>query len=181
MVDVISAIEATRAAVDLVRAAIGVKSSAETSAAVTAVYAQLLTSQVLASELLEKTTRLEKALDEAIKRHAAQEEEIARIHEFEADVKQYKAQQVAPGAFAYVAAQAGDPAGGEHEAAQWLCAHCFENKQKSILQYAGHEAGDQLFKCGRCGNAIRLRAQSAGVTVADAVRKRRQRWEGLVE
>lgn len=79
--------------------------------------------------------------------------------EFDAEKHQYRLCQVAPGAFAYVKNAGGSEEAGVHQEKMWFCPQCFEQKRKSILQRAGYEPGNELFKCSSCGCTLRVRLE----------------------
>lgn len=90
----------------------------------------------------------------AAQTEAAQEirqlkEEIVRLKDWSAEREKYELVAVRGGGFAYMlkAGMRGS------QPAHWLCANCFEQGQKSIMQEKGQVksgSGDNLVGCDRC-------------------------------
>lgn len=82
------------------------------------------------------------------------EKRIGELESWEKERERYDIKQVANGGFAYIMK---DPQEGETEI--FLCANCFDRKEKSILQRTpiqpgGWGNGDTLYQCSRCKSKI---------------------------
>lgn len=80
------------------------------------------------------------------------EKQIAQMKEWGAEKQAYTLTPVASGAFAYTRKPDAQPAEPPH----WLCAKCFGNSHKSILQYAGRTLDKHysIHTCHTCGGKI---------------------------
>lgn len=172
--DLMAAYQAAKSGVELVRNALGARVDHDVDAALIGVNDHLLRLQTLALSLQGEVSGLTQSMDEATKREAALKSEIAQLLAFDADKPQYALCQVGPGAFAYRKASAGETTGDAPHADPWLCPQCFDQCRKSILQYAGHEARDRVFKCLACGSVIRVKGADAEVWVAAPSRRSRR-------
>lgn len=83
------------------------------------------------------------------------EKRIGELESWEKERERYKIKEVANGGFAYIVK---NPEEGECEI--FLCANCFDRKEKSILQRMPIQAGlmlgngDKLYRCPRCESKI---------------------------
>jgi hypothetical protein len=86
------------------------------------------------------------------------EQQIVQLKEWEADKQRYELKQVAPGAFVYALKESMKGAEPEH----WLCANCYQQRRKSILQkIAGSQTQTLLsiptqYECAACKAKIAL-------------------------
>ena len=95
--------------------------------------------------------------------------ENERLRDWTSEREKYELKEMGPQAFAYVLkdTQGDGPT-------PRLCAHCFENAERSILQSAGFHSVNQVLECPRCNNQVQyqdpeqlakiIRAQSGRVT-----------------
>lgn len=81
-------------------------------------------------------------------------ERTAQLEQWDAGKDQYELHDVGPGAFAYVRKADAQPPEKPH----WLCVTCFDNRRRSVLQYAGRTESrrESIYKCGTCGAQIRV-------------------------
>ena len=79
-------------------------------------------------------------------------EQIAQLKQWDADKQAYELCAVGTGAFAYACKPDAKPSEPPH----WLCAKCFNEQRKSLLQYAGRTNGrhDSVYACGTCGDKV---------------------------
>jgi hypothetical protein len=80
------------------------------------------------------------------------EKQISDIEAWDEEKVRYELKEVSSGAYAYVPRQ--DEA--SREPFHWLCATCFQDRAKSVLQYAGpaQRGRESHFRCGRCKTVI---------------------------
>lgn len=96
------------------------------------------------------------------------ERENRQLREFEVDRENYVLETLAPNSSAYTHktdVQA-------EQSKRYLCAHCFERKEKSILQFERHEAYTDVLKCHACG-ALAHKTADRGPAVRFAPTQRR--------
>jgi hypothetical protein len=75
------------------------------------------------------------------------EKEVARLEAWEGEKRRYGLQELPPGVFA----RALQPAMADGEPIHRLCAKCYEDGKKSILQSAGIIHGQETLNCHGCG------------------------------
>ena len=80
-------------------------------------------------------------------------EEIAQMKAFAAESLRYALTELAPGAFCYTL----KPECQNGEPLHHLCACCYGQQTKSILQFAGFEKGFRKLSCPRCSSFILVR------------------------
>ncbi|WP_026319262.1 hypothetical protein [Amorphus coralli] len=78
------------------------------------------------------------------------EEENRQLRDFQIDVENYVLDEIGPQSFAY--SRKTDSLA--NEAKPHLCAHCFDRKVKSILQFECHKAQTDVLKCNACGSTV---------------------------
>lgn len=80
-------------------------------------------------------------------------QQLIDLKNWETEAAQYELQQVAPGVLAYALKSAPEKATPPH----WLCANCYQNKEKSILQQ-GRGIGPMgtPLDCPRCKTHLRI-------------------------
>ncbi len=167
-----AAYEAAKTGVELLRNALGAKVARDVEAALVGVNEHLLRLQTIALGYQSEVARLSDAVREAAERERAQEKKLAELYAFDAEQAAHRLHQVAPGAFAYRRQDA--PAEGAEPNQQsdaWFCAQCFDQRRKSILQYAGYEAGDRLFRCAHCGGQIRVKEEQPSIGIVSVGRR----------
>jgi hypothetical protein len=78
-------------------------------------------------------------------------QQLVNIENWETEKSKYYLEQPEPGIFVYAFDFEVEMTEPEH----WLCANCYQNKQKSILQRTGSDSRGLIFLCFRCQNSIR--------------------------
>ena len=131
-------IQSIKALNDLVKAAHGLRNFNQFVTAVSEINAKLLDAQTAALTLQEKQSLLTNRVSQL-------EKEIMDLKNWDSEAKRYQLKEITPGFFAYVLKQEMQSSEPEH----MLCANCFHDHQKSILQ------SDRYFKhkCNRCKSA----------------------------
>ncbi|RJF94841.1 hypothetical protein D3874_03230 [Oleomonas cavernae] len=104
------------------------------------------------------------------------EQENNRLVQFKIDAQNYELRQIAPNSFAYAV----KPDVEHLQRDAHLCANCFDQSQKSILQLEKQGPfGMDTLKCPRCETRVMFdsgRSGAAGVTIATV--KRSSRFDG---
>lgn len=72
--------------------------------------------------------------------------QLIGLENWEAEARNYELIEIAPSVFAYAIQPEEDSSTPVH----WLCANCFQNKQKSILQSKGMTVNGTDYHCARC-------------------------------
>jgi hypothetical protein len=108
------------------------------NAAVIDLQQTILAAQQEQSVLIEKVRELEK--------------EVTELKAWGAEKEKYELKNVGRGAFAYVRKKDAQPSEPSH----WLCAQCYQNSKKSILQYHHGDHRDHVYDCSACGGKIRV-------------------------
>lgn len=124
--EIVAAIQSTKTAIDLVKAAQGLSNYSELLTAVTAV--QIKLTDAIASELASQEKQA--ALAERVREL---EKQFAEIEDWKSQIRRYALFQFPTGALAY-ALQLGIEAG---EPMHYLCTSCVDKKQRSTLQPTG--------------------------------------------
>src|SRR5712671_2866909 len=136
-----SALASLKAAKDIGEAMIGLRDAA-------AFQAKLLEFQ---SKLIDANNAAFAAQDERVallERVSALEKEIARLSAWEEDKERYELKEVGSGAFAYVLKA--NEATGTGEPIHWLCANCYQQGKKRLLQTHGRDMSFQYYQCQDC-------------------------------
>lgn len=98
-------------------------------------------------------------------------EELSGIQKFEADADNYTLEKVGSNAFAYMA----KGSTSSKEEGPHYCAHCFENKKKSLLQFSKAEHYSNILICPECGTETHV-AVDRGPLIMTAPRPERKLW-----
>jgi hypothetical protein len=150
MVDISSiaaALSSIKAAKDIAQSMIGLRDTAAFQAKLIEFQSKIIDANNAAfaaqeerTELIEKVRQLEK--------------QVADLTAWETEKQRYELIEVSEGAFTYVLKT--ERRGGEP--IHWLCASCYQNNKKSILQLAernvGHGGQMHLWKCPSCRASI---------------------------
>jgi hypothetical protein len=104
----------------------------ETQSAVIALQNTMITLQSQYQNLLDEKNELKRQLME--------------IQDWEAEAKNYALTEVADKIFVY----ASKPTEDTTTPAHWICAHCYQNKQKSIIQRTVGTISSTIWQCPRC-------------------------------
>jgi len=106
--------------------------------------------QTASIELLEKILTAREAQAAALERIRELEEEIAKFETWDTEKENYELQAIARGATAYML----KPDARGSKPPHWLCAQCFENRKRSILQLAADFSVHWVYHCQGCGSKI---------------------------
>jgi uncharacterized coiled-coil DUF342 family protein len=141
--EAIAGLGAIKTAFDIAKGLKDIDDATRRNAAVIELQEKILAAQAAQSSLLEQIRELEN--------------EVADLKAWGTDKQNYELKSVHPGAFAYALKQSVQTTEPPH----WICATCYQNQKKSILQYFGRAPGDNrtaLYKCQRseCGAFIRV-------------------------
>lgn len=108
----------------------------------------------LRSELLsahERTLAIHAAHTTLIEEKRALEAKIAEFEKWEAEKQRYQLTEIATGVFAYTSKRDSE----RPEPAHMICAKCYEDRRKSILQSDGISTyGQESLICSRCTTKI---------------------------
>ncbi|MGH7089946.1 MAG: hypothetical protein ACREFQ_13705 [Stellaceae bacterium] len=103
-------------------------------------------------EFLEKLVAAELAQLDLIARVRQLEEEIARMKAWSAEKERYELHRIGSLAFAYLLKPDAQPPEPPH----WLCAGCYQQAKKGILQFAGLRNSMMLWQCPLCSTPIHV-------------------------
>jgi hypothetical protein len=137
--EVFAGLGAIKTAFDLAKGLKDIDDATRRNAAVIILQEKILDAQQAQSALIEKARELEK--------------EVTELKAWGAEKEKYELKNVGRGSFAYVRKKDAQPSEPSH----WLCAQCYQNSKKSILQY--HHAADyrdHVYDCSACGEKIRM-------------------------
>ncbi|SRR5260370_11360216 len=109
----------------------------ESQAAIISVQTAMLMLQTQYQSLLSEKAELEKHL--------------VQIEDWKTKASKYFLKAVDPGIFVYAFNPEVDNTTPEH----WLCAHCYEKNESSILERTASDGRGVVFLCFRCQNSIR--------------------------
>ena len=124
----------------LLKAANGLANYNEIVAKVSDVNSKLMGANAVALAAQEKQSSLATKVQEL-------EGEVAKLKDWSAEAERYEVEEVATGVFAYL----GKGQAVKLQSAQKLCANCFNQGTKSLLQQQHVEVGRQLsLVCHRC-------------------------------
>ncbi len=150
-----SALSSFKSLTDMVRTFVDVKADV-------AVNDRVLAIQSLLFDLQNKLIAANATQTALTDRVRELEEEIRRGKQWAEEKANYALHEAAPGTFVYVHKSVGDGGAGAH----WLCANCFENGKKSILQAGGYKASRYIHVCQACKSEfIGKWIEPAGVTI----------------
>jgi hypothetical protein len=140
-----AAIQSVKALNDLVKAARELKNFNDFVAAISEVNTKLMEAEAVALNALEKQLSLTNRIGEL-------EKEIRELKNWDSEAKRYQLAKVGIGVFAYVL----KPGMESGEPSHMLCANCFYEGQKSILQVDLSKVKFlNEYVCQRCGTHIR--------------------------
>lgn len=136
--EIVAAIQSTKTAIELVKAANGLSNYSELLTAVTAV--QIKLTDAIASEL--ESQEKQAALAERVREL---EKQIADIEDWKNQIQRYALFQFPTGALAYAL----KPGHENGEPMHYLCTACVDKKKKTTLQ-----PGDRRLHCPECKTNI---------------------------
>ena len=102
--------------------------------------------QSLILSLQETVLSVQSKNHELLEENNALKQKLMNMKNWKAEARKYKLTEIASGVFAYAINQ--DKQGTEPK--HWLCANCYENQQKSILQKGKLTYDGQIYSCGHC-------------------------------
>jgi hypothetical protein len=137
-------LNAVKATTDIIKAMVGLRDASQILEKTVELNQKILTVQTaLADAQAEQTTLVQTIRD--------LKEEFTRLKAWEAEKQNYELKQIGRGAFAYGL----KPEAQGTEPPHWICAQCYDDGKRSILQRAGQTI--PAYKCNRCGSAIIVR------------------------
>lgn len=139
--EITAAIQSTKTAIELVKAAHGLSNYSELLTAVTAV--QIKLTDAIASELASQEKQA--ALAERVREL---EKQIAEIEDWKSQIQRYALFQFPTGALAYAL----KPGHENGEPMHYLCTACVDKKKKTTLQLSG-----RFLHCPECNSKIATR------------------------
>ena len=148
--DVTGGMAALKAAADLSKTLIDAVGAGKLREQAARLHGEILDARMAAIDAHEAQTALKQRVRDL-------EAEIARLKEWDGGAGRYKLQKLGTTALAYVY-QAG-PDGGEPP--HWLCATCFDKRQKGYLVGIGRAGGTHgssmnIWQCQTCKNQIQV-------------------------
>lgn len=142
---------------------------AEISAALTSIkslieIAKLTNDAKISSQVLQKTAELNATIltlqekmmalhsdkDRLLQEKKELEQKIVQFEKWETEAGRYELKEIASGVFVYAV----KPGGTLAEPAHWLCAHCYSNKCRSILQRGAITFEGTAYHCPNCKSEI---------------------------
>lgn len=128
-----------RAASDITRGLLELKSVSEVQGKVIELQSVIMSAQNAAM-----TAQTDLAA--ALQRIEALEKELGSVQGWEREKRRYDLQPIYKDRFAYVLR----PEAQGQEPPHWLCASCFNQDKKSILQLVTESSGQRTYECPRC-------------------------------
>jgi hypothetical protein len=87
------------------------------------------------------------------------EKELARVKAWEETKQRYKLHQQSPGTFVYVLHDHRDGS----EPLHWICANCYEEGKKSILQFSRQDYSHKYYGCPSCKAEVLVPQSESGI------------------
>ncbi|SNZ20924.1 hypothetical protein [Cohaesibacter gelatinilyticus] len=142
--DVMALLSGTATSIELLKTVKEIKENQEYNAAVVALNDSLYS---VSKELIS----LQSLYAQALKEKGELEERLGKMEHWEADKERYEMQEIFTGAFAYAL----KPSMKGEEPEHYLCANCYTDGKKSILQ-PGQLKGYKIrtHSCPRCKNVF---------------------------
>jgi hypothetical protein len=142
--EVFGGISALKAAFDMTKALADMSDAAKRDRLSINLQKEILAAQAAQSELVEEISSLKAKL--------------ASFETWDAEKQRYELYRIVTGSTTYALTQGG----AKSEPPHWICASCYEDRKRSILQYAG-PAGKTVttsklgeWQCPRCHFSIRV-------------------------
>ena len=141
--EVFAGLSAIKTAFDIAKGLKDIDDATRRNAAVIELQEKILVAQQQQATLIETVSNLEK--------------EVADLKTWNSEKERYELKSVYIGSFAYLS----KPDAQNAEPPHWLCAACYNNDKKSLLQDHGRDPHDHmtsLYRCQRkeCGSTIRV-------------------------
>lgn len=163
-----SALTSLNAAKDIAQAMIGLRDTAAFQTKLIEFQRKLIEANNAALAAQEERSVL-------LARIATLEQQVARLETWHTEKQNYELKEVASGAFAYVLKQSARGSEPEH----WLCAQCYQNNKKSILQVHRRDVSYEYHQCSECHAEVRVeKLKFARPVVTTARRNPLARWDG---
>lgn len=144
LAEVASGIGSLKAAFDLAKGLNAVENTAAINEVKLALQSHILEAQ-------QSLFAAQQAQATSAKQIADLEAQIARLKEWSGERERYELVAIGSGSFAYME----KPGVRSGEPAYWLCASCFDNRKKSILQRQGKQGDrERPWACPTCRAAI---------------------------
>ena len=149
--DIVTAASAFSQAHQIIKVLLDLKIDSATLAKITALQSVLAEAQTSQLALLEQNSTL-------VQRKNDLEKEIARLETWAHESQRYHLHEIQPAVVAYALKES--HANGEPP--HWLCANCYNNSQKSILNRGKVGGIDHTYTCPRpgCGSTIVVTSSS---------------------
>lgn len=109
----------------------------------------------LQSAILDAQSSIFSANDERaalIKAVGDLEKKVADFEKWEREANKYQLAEIGPAMFAYIAKTNRNPATPFHA----LCANCYQNRKKSVLQHSYANYGMANFECHACNSKLSI-------------------------
>jgi len=135
--EVFAGLSAFKTAFDLARGLKDIDDAVRRNAAVIELQEQILTAQSAQQELIERVSKLQN--------------EVADLKAWGAEKQNYELKSIEGRAFVYVLKPGARPS----EPAHWLCPTCYNNAQKSFMQFIALDGREHVYKCPQCATTIR--------------------------
>lgn len=101
-------------------------------------------------DLQEHILSMQSKYGELLKSKSDLEEKLKQHEEWLITKSGYTLNEVATGVFVYCSKESKDATEPKH----WLCASCFNNEKKSILQLSNYNGKGEYYSCQRCEKDI---------------------------
>ena len=149
LAEMTSLITSTKAAYDIAKGVSTLQSEVDRNQAVSKILEVLVSVQFQASSVLAKMNELEVEKHELTKK-------LLELESWSKTEKKYQLKEIASGVFIYEH----QPVNESSEPLHWLCATCFQDRQKSILQRKQKSVGGIIYICHKCQSEIRDHSQA---------------------
>lgn len=103
----------------------------------------------------------------------AQKSKIARMEAFDAEAGEYDLKPISPHSFGYFKKNTAEEMGKT----PIYCVPCFDERRKSILQFAQVEHSFDVLKCPKCGTTVRAPADRGPPVVFSGHRQSIRGWD----
>ena len=96
---------------------------------------------------------------------------VAEMEAFDAQAVEYELRAISPNSFAYRKKGAAEKLGET----PYLCVPCFDQRHKSILQFAQADNSFDILKCPKCGTSVRVPVDRGPMVIFGS--QRRTKWD----
>lgn len=105
---------------------------------------------------------LQSMYDELLQSKKDLEQKLLNINIWEETKVSYKLKKVADGVTVYVPKDLKENDDDFH----WICANCFNEKKKSIIQLTNDDGYTKFYSCPKCGMHFNISYKRKGITIA---------------